>query len=97
MSIFSWFSGSIIIFSGSFVIIDEEKYSYENYVMEDIEEVILNSQLSYLKNIRGGIFQINKNEISKEESNKNLVNENNIMAETNEYKAKIKIYKDITI
>ena len=40
-------------------------------------------------------LKINQNEISKEESNKNLVNENNIMAETNEYKAKIKIYKDI--
>ena len=38
-----------------------------DYVMEDIEEVILNSQLSYLKNIRGGIFQLNKNEISKED------------------------------
>ena len=40
-------------------------------------------------------LKINQNEISKEESNKNLVNENNITAETNEYKAKIKIYKDI--
>ena len=56
-------------FETELVIIDEEKYSYENYVMEDIEEVILNSQLSYLKNIRGGIFQLNKNEISKEDMN----------------------------
>ena len=40
-------------------------------------------------------LKINQNETSKEESNKNLVNENNITAETNEYKAKIKIYKDI--
>ena len=40
-------------------------------------------------------LKISQNEISKEESNKNLVNENNITAETNEYKAKIKIYKDI--
>lgn len=56
-------------FETELVIIDEEKYSYENYVMEDIEEAILNSQLSYLKNIRGGIFQINKNEISKEDMN----------------------------
>ena len=40
-------------------------------------------------------LKINQNEISKEESNKNLVNENNITAETNEYKAKIKIYKDL--
>ena len=56
-------------FETELVIIDEEKYSYENYVMEDIEEAVLNSQLSYLKNIRGGIFQINKNEISKEDMN----------------------------
>ena len=56
-------------FETELVIVDEEKYSYENYVMEDIEEAVLNSQLSYLKNIRGGIFQINKNEISKEDMN----------------------------
>ncbi len=56
-------------FETELVIIDEEKYSYENYVMEDIEEAVLNSQLSYLKNIRGGIFELNKNEISKEDMN----------------------------
>ena len=37
--------------------------------MEDIEEVILNSLLSYLINIGGGIFQLNKNDISKEDMN----------------------------
>lgn len=54
-------------FETELVIVDEEKYSYENYVMEDIEEAVLNSQLSYLKNTRGGIFELNKNEISKED------------------------------
>ena len=49
------------------VIIDEEKHSYENYVREEIEGLILNSQLGYLKNIRGGIFELSKNEISKED------------------------------
>ncbi len=49
------------------VIIDEEKHSYENYVREEIEGLILNSQMSYLKNIRGGIFELSKNEISKED------------------------------
>lgn len=49
------------------VIIDEEKYSYENYVREEIQELILSSQLAYLKNIRGGIFELSKNEISKED------------------------------
>src|SRR5699024_7755334 len=33
------------------VILDEEKYSYENYVREEIESAILNNQMSYLKNI----------------------------------------------
>lgn len=49
------------------VIIDEEKHSYENYVREEIEGLILNSQMSYLKNIRGGIFEIPKSEISKDD------------------------------
>ena len=56
-------------FETELVIVDEEKYSYENYVREDIEESILNSQMAYLKNIRGGIFELNKNEISKEDMN----------------------------
>ena len=49
------------------VIVDEEKYSYDNYVREEIENSILNSQMGYLKNIKGGIFEISKNEISKED------------------------------
>ena len=49
------------------VIIDEEKHSYENYVREEIDSLILNSQLSYLKNIRGGIFELSKNEVSKQD------------------------------
>ena len=49
------------------VIIDEEKHSYENYVREEIDGTILNCQLAYLRNIRGGIFELSKNEISKED------------------------------
>ena len=49
------------------VIIDEEKHSYENYLREEIESIILNSQMAYLKNIRGGIFELSKNEISKQD------------------------------
>lgn len=56
-------------FETELVIVDEEKYSYENYVREEIEGTILNCQLSYLKNIRGGIFELSKNEISKEDFN----------------------------
>lgn len=54
-------------FEVELVIIDEEKHSYENYVREEIDGVILNSQLSYLKNTRGGIFELSKNEINKED------------------------------
>lgn len=56
-------------FEVELVIIDEEKHSYENYVREEIEGLILNSQLSYLKNIRGGIFELSKNEINKDDLN----------------------------
>ena len=49
------------------VIVDEEKHSYENYVREEIENIVLNSHMAYLKNIRGGIFEINKNEIDKKD------------------------------
>ena len=49
------------------VILDEEKYSYENYVREEIEDCILNKQMGYLKNIKGGIFTLSKEEISKKD------------------------------
>jgi len=49
------------------VILDEEKYSYENYVKEEIENNILNMHKGYLKNIRGGIFILSKVETSKED------------------------------
>ena len=49
------------------VILDEEKYSYENYVREEIENIILNKHMSYLKNIRGGIFELNKNEMERKD------------------------------
>ena len=49
------------------VIIDEEKYSYENYVKEEIEDTILNKQVGYLKNVKGGIFVLSKEEIDKED------------------------------
>ena len=49
------------------VIIDEEKYSYENFVREEIESTILNQHIGYLKNIKGGIFIINEKEIEKKD------------------------------
>ena len=49
------------------VILDEEKHSYENYVREEIENEILNRHMSYLKNIRGGIFTLVKSEVDKKD------------------------------
>ncbi len=49
------------------VIIDEEKHSYENYVREEIENLVFNANMTYLKNVRGGIFELNKNEINKKD------------------------------
>ena len=47
------------------VILDEEKHSYENYVKEEIEGSILNEQISYLKNIKGGIFTLTIGEVNQ--------------------------------
>ena len=49
------------------VILDEEKHSYENYVKEEIENDILNSQMAYLRNIKGGIFTLSKGEIDEKD------------------------------
>ena len=49
------------------VILDEENHSYENYVKEEIEGTILNTQKSYLKNTKGGIFVLSKEEVSKDD------------------------------
>ena len=49
------------------VIIDEEKYSYENYLKEEIEGNILNKQLGYLKNQKTGIFVLSKEEIERKD------------------------------
>ena len=54
-------------FEVELVILDEEKHSYENYVSEEIENLIQNNQMAYLKNIKGGIFELSKNEISKDD------------------------------
>ena len=51
------------------VIIDEEDYSYENYVRDEIEGFIQNSHLAYMKNIYGGIFVISKSEVDIQDVN----------------------------
>lgn len=45
------------------IILDEEKYSYEKYVKEEIESTILNRHIAYLKNQPSGIFVLEADEI----------------------------------
>ena len=49
------------------VFLDEEKYSYENYVHGEIDSKIADKHLEYMKNVKGGIFVLSSNEISKED------------------------------
>ena len=51
------------------VIINEENYSYENYIRDEIEGAILNSHQAFLKNINGGIFVLSKNEMDIQDVN----------------------------
>ena len=44
------------------VIIDEESNSYEKYTKETIRNSILNANLAYMQNIKGGIFILDGNE-----------------------------------
>ena len=45
------------------VFLDEEHYSYQNYVHGEIEAKIADRHLEYMKNISGGIFVLSKNEM----------------------------------
>ena len=63
------------------VILNEEKYSYEQYLREEIENVIRNKHMEYLINAKSGIFIINN--IEKREKQflefiSNLIIENDI-------------------
>ena len=51
------------------VIINEENYSYENYIRDEIETTILNTHLAYMKNIYGGIFVLSKSEMDIQDVN----------------------------
>jgi len=51
------------------VIINEENYSYENYIKDEIESAILNSHQAFLKNIKGGIFVLSKSEMDIQDVN----------------------------
>ena len=49
------------------VFLDEENYSYENYVRGEINSKIADKHLEYMKNTKGGIFVLSKNEIDFED------------------------------
>ncbi len=49
------------------VILLYEKNIYEHYLLNSIEEIIQNKQISYLKNQKSGIYVINRNEVLKED------------------------------
>lgn len=49
------------------VILNKERYSYDKYLSEVIENEILNRHLGYMKNVRGGIFVINYYDLSLED------------------------------
>ena len=49
------------------VILNEEENVYEQYVKEQIESIILNKHLAYLKNVKAGIFVLGAGDISKED------------------------------
>ncbi len=49
------------------VILNNEPNSYDQYINYEIENAILNKQMEYLKNISGGIFIININQIDKDD------------------------------
>ena len=49
------------------IILNEEVDVYERYVKENINAVIANKQLDYLKDVNTGIFVLNKDEILKED------------------------------
>ena len=50
------------------VFLDEEQYSYNNYIHSEIETKIADKHLEYMKNLNGGIFVISENEINKEDT-----------------------------
>ena len=49
------------------VILNEEKENYDSYVKDAIHDVILNRNISYMLNIKGGIYVLNN--IKKEDKN----------------------------
>jgi len=70
------------------VILNEEKYSYEQYLREEIESVIKNKHMEYLINQEGGIFIINTADTKEKEFLEfisNLIIENDLCSTINNF------------
>jgi len=70
------------------VILNEEKYSYEQYLREEIESVIRNRHMEYLINQKGGIFIINTDDQKEKdflEFISNLIIENDVYNTINNF------------
>ena len=49
------------------IILNEENYSYDNYIKEEIERAIADSGIAYMKNSPGGIFALNEGELDSKD------------------------------
>ena len=77
------------------VFLDEENYSYENYVHSEIDSKIADRHLEYMKNISGGIFVLSAKEISNEDTQLlNFVSELTIDAHKGDLEHVIKDLED---
>ena len=73
------------------VILNEEKYSYEQYLREEIENVIRNRHMEYLINQKGGIFIINTTDNEEKEFLEFIAN----MIIENDLEQTIRSFEDI--
>ena len=85
------------------VILNEEKKTYDNYVAEEIQNAILDKNMAYLQNIKGGIFVLNHLERKERELleyRSNIVLDaslGNIERQINDFEEEyIEKYKDVS-
>ena len=87
------------------IILNEESNVYERFVKENINEVIANKQLDFLKNTNAGIFILNKNEMQKEDleaiefKSRIIINASNgnLASYIKDFEDKEKLYRKIEI
>ena len=65
LSMYDYYRSKKVFFD--LVILNTEKENFDSYLNSNINEIILNKQLDYMKNRNAGIFVINKKTMSKED------------------------------